>query len=212
VFTGLTVTIEEVNGRIVQTWHLEDYFGLATQLGLRFPCSALRTDKHMALDERTAVVTGAARGIGHAYCQRLAADGASVVAVDIDDPTDSLKDLSGDGEKLGLVCDGSQPEQISAAAAAVIERFGRCDILVNNAGIFPATSLDSVTAELWHRVQAVNVEAVLLFAQAFAPGMRAAGRGRIVNTGSANTVPDPARRPLTAEFPAAARAVTAPPA
>ncbi len=142
----------------------------------------------MALNEKTAVVTGAARGIGQAYCQRLAADGANVVAVDIDDPASSLKELPGDGEKLGLVCDVSQPAQISAVAATVIERFGRCDILVNNAGIFPAADLGSVTVELWHRVQAVNVEAVLLFAQAFAPGMQAAGWGRIVNTGSANTL------------------------
>jgi NAD(P)-dependent dehydrogenase (short-subunit alcohol dehydrogenase family) len=142
----------------------------------------------MALNGKTAVVTGAARGIGHAYCQRLAADGANVVAVDIDDPADSMKDLPGGGEKLAQACDISRPEQISAVAAEVIKRFGRCDILVNNAGIFPTTDLDSVTAELWHRVQSVNVEAVLLFAQAFAPGMRAAGWGRIVNTGSANTL------------------------
>jgi NAD(P)-dependent dehydrogenase (short-subunit alcohol dehydrogenase family) len=142
----------------------------------------------MALNGKTAVVTGAARGIGHAYAQRLAADGANVVAVDIDDPADSVKELSGDGERLGLACDVSKPEQIAAAAATVAGRFGRCDILVNNAGIFPAASLDSVTVELWHRVQAVNVEAALLFAQAFAPGMRAAGWGRIVNTGSANTL------------------------
>jgi hypothetical protein len=56
-----------------------------------------------------------------------------------------------------------------------IERFGRCDILVNNAAVFPATDLGGVTAELWRQVQAVNVEAMLLLAQAFAPGMTAAG-------------------------------------
>lgn len=142
----------------------------------------------MTLDGKTALVTGAARGIGHAYCQRLAADGAHVVAVDIDDPAESLTDLTGNGEKLGLVCDISRPEQIDTVTRTVLDRFGRCGILVNNAGIFPTTTLDDVTVELWRRVQAVNVEAVLLFAQAFAPGMMAAGWGRIVNTGSANTV------------------------
>lgn len=142
----------------------------------------------MALNGKTALVTGAARGIGLAYCQRLAADGANVVAVDINDPAGSVKELPGSGEKLGLVCDISQPGQIGGVAGTVLERFGRCDILVNNAGIFPATDLASVTIELWRQVQAVNVEAALLFAQAFAPGMKAAGWGRIVNTGSANTL------------------------
>ncbi|HEY0718802.1 MAG TPA: SDR family oxidoreductase [Streptosporangiaceae bacterium] len=147
----------------------------------------------MTLNGKTAVVTGAARGIGYAYCQRLAADGAHLVAVDINDPSDRIRELPGPGEKLGLVCDVGLPEQIDAVAATVIERFGRCDILVNNAAIFPATGLDRVTVPVWRRVQAVNVEAILLFAQAFAPGMREAGWGRIVNTGSGNTllqVPD----------------------
>ncbi|OZM83927.1 short-chain dehydrogenase [Pseudonocardia sp. MH-G8] len=142
----------------------------------------------MTLRGRTAVVTGGARGIGYAYCRRLAAGGADVVAVDVDDPSEQIDGLEGDGTKLGLTGDISRPEEIDAVAGTVTERFGRCDILVNNAGIFPATDLDTVTVDLWRRVQAVNVEAALLFARAFAPGMRAAGWGRIVNTGSANTL------------------------
>ncbi|WP_225102208.1 SDR family NAD(P)-dependent oxidoreductase [Streptomyces sp. CoH27] len=142
----------------------------------------------MGLDGKTAVVTGAARGIGYAYCRRLAADGAHVVAVDINDPADAVAELTGGGDKLGLVCDISEPSQVDAVAGTVLDRYGRCDILVNNAGIFPFTDLDQVTIELWRKVQAVNVEAILLFAQAFAPGMRAAGWGRIVNTGSGITM------------------------
>ncbi len=141
-----------------------------------------------ALNGRTAVVTGAARGIGWAYCQRLAADGANVVAVDINDPAGRVQDLPGPGQKLGLACDLSHPGQIAATAGTVIERFGRGDILVNTAAIFPATDLGTVTVERWRQVQAVNVEAMLLLAQAFAPGMTAAGWGRIVNTGSGNTL------------------------
>jgi NAD(P)-dependent dehydrogenase (short-subunit alcohol dehydrogenase family) len=142
----------------------------------------------MTLEGKTAVVTGAARGIGHAYCQRLAADGANVVAVDINDPTDSIADLSGVGKKMGLVCDISQPEQIDTVRKVVNDSFGRCDILVNNAAIFPYTNLDDVTIQVWRKVQATNVDAVLLFAKAFAPGMRDAGWGRIVNTGSSLTL------------------------
>ncbi|MFI6346137.1 SDR family NAD(P)-dependent oxidoreductase [Streptomyces sp. NPDC050560] len=142
----------------------------------------------MALDGRTAVVTGAARGIGYAYCRRLAAEGANVVAVDVDDPADGVRELPGGGEKLGVVCDVGEPSQVDAAVAAVLDRFGRCDILVNNAAVFPFTDLDGVTIELWRTVQAVNVESILLFSRGFAPGMRAAGWGRVVNTGSGITL------------------------
>ncbi|WP_194891638.1 SDR family NAD(P)-dependent oxidoreductase [Catenulispora pinisilvae] len=142
----------------------------------------------MSLIGKTAVVTGAGRGIGLAYCRRLAADGANVVALDVNDPAEALAALTGPGEKVGHVCDLARPEQIEAAAAAVLERFGRCDILVNNAAIFPTTDLETVTLQVWRTVQAVNVEAMLLLAQAFVPGMKAAGWGRVVNTGSANTL------------------------
>jgi NAD(P)-dependent dehydrogenase (short-subunit alcohol dehydrogenase family) len=142
----------------------------------------------VALDGKTAVVTGAARGIGYAYCQRLAADGANVVALDIEDPAAAVRELPGSGDKVGLVCDVGEPSRVDTAVGTVLDRYGRCDILVNNAGVFPFTDLDHVTIELWRRVQAVNVEAILLFARAFAPGMRAAGWGRIVNTGSGITL------------------------
>lgn len=142
----------------------------------------------MAPDVRTAVVTGAARGIGHAYCRRLAADGVNVVAVDVDDPSSAVAQLTGGGDKLGLVCDVSDPAQVDTVVRTVLDRYGRCDILVNNAGVFPFADLDHVTLDLWRTVQAVNVEAILLLARGFAPGMRAARWGRIVNTGSGITV------------------------
>lgn len=142
----------------------------------------------MTLEGKTAVVTGAARGIGRAYCRRLAAEGANVVAVDINDPTNGLAELTGTGKKVGLACDISQPEQIGVVVRTVSEQFGRCDILVNNAAIFPYTNLDTVTIEVWRKIQATNVEAVLLFAKGFAPGMKDAGWGRIVNTGSSLTL------------------------
>jgi NAD(P)-dependent dehydrogenase (short-subunit alcohol dehydrogenase family) len=141
----------------------------------------------MWLNGKTAVVTGAARGIGHAFCDRLAAEGAHVVAVDVDDATPSLAALGGAGEKLALRCDVSRVEHVEAVRDAVIARFGRCDILVNNAAVFPTTTLDDVTLEVWRRVQATNVESVLHFAKAFVPGMTAAGWGRVVNVGSSIT-------------------------
>ncbi|HWK93023.1 MAG TPA: SDR family NAD(P)-dependent oxidoreductase [Luteimicrobium sp.] len=142
----------------------------------------------MTLQGHTAVVTGAARGIGLAYVERLLADGADVVALDLDDPTDAIAGLPGAGRRLGLVCDISDGAAVEGVCREVLDRFGRVDILVNNAGIFPTTSLETVTIDQWRQVQAVNVEPILRFAQAFVPGMRAQGWGRIVNTGSANTL------------------------
>ncbi|MGW0762943.1 SDR family NAD(P)-dependent oxidoreductase [Streptomyces sp. NPDC002814] len=142
----------------------------------------------MTLQGKTALITGAARGIGHAYCRRLAADGAHVIAVDINDPTAGLAGLPGDGAKTGMVCDVSQPEQIEALAATVLKRFGRCDILVNNAAVSSPTNLDNVTLQAWRRIQATNVESILHFALAFTPGMKTAGWGRIINTGSSITL------------------------
>jgi len=144
-------------------------------------------DGDMTLDGKTAVVTGAGRGVGLGYCERLAADGANVVLVDIKDPAERAAELDGQGEKLSIVCDIAEPEQVDTAVTAVLERFGRCDILVNNAAIFPNTNLDDVTIDVWRRVLAVNVDAALLFAKAFAPGMKESSWGRIVNTGSGIT-------------------------
>jgi NAD(P)-dependent dehydrogenase (short-subunit alcohol dehydrogenase family) len=141
----------------------------------------------MPLEGKVAVVTGAARGLGRAFCARLAAEGANLAAVDIDFAGVSLADLPGAGEKIALRCDVSDAAQIKAVEREVSSHFGRCDILVNNAGIYPLTPFDSLTLEEWHRVQATNVDSVLLFAMAFAPAMKATGWGRIVNLGSGIT-------------------------
>ena len=142
----------------------------------------------MGLEGKTAVVTGGRRGIGRAFCERLAADGANVVIVDREDATDILAELPGNGEQVAMVCDVSQPEQIRSVGVKTIERFGRCDIFVNNAAYMPISDLLSMTSDLWRLVQATNVEPIVLFAQAFVPGMTAAGWGRIVTTGSSITL------------------------
>lgn len=142
----------------------------------------------MPLEGKTAVVTGGGRGIGRAFCERLAADGANVVVVDLNDPAAVVDALPGCGKKAGMVCDVSDPEQVKSVAATVIERFRRCDILVSNAAMLPVSDLGTLTSDLWRRVQATNVEPLLHFAQAFAPGMAAAGWGRIVTTGSSSTL------------------------
>src|SRR3954467_1976133 len=87
---------------------------------------------------RTALVTGAAAGIGQAYAKRLAEDGANVVVADIADGAETvgLVEAAG-GEGLAQRCDVSSAEDVAAIAAAAKERFGGVDILVHNAGIYP---------------------------------------------------------------------------
>lgn len=142
----------------------------------------------MTLEGKTAIVTGGSRGIGRAYCERLAADGANLVIIGREDVTPLLAALPGRGEKLALTCDVGEPAQIETAAAAALARFGRCDIFVNNAAYMPMTTLETITSEVWRRVHAINVEAIVHFAKAFVPGMTAAGWGRIVATGSSVTL------------------------
>jgi NAD(P)-dependent dehydrogenase (short-subunit alcohol dehydrogenase family) len=141
----------------------------------------------MNLKGKTAVVTGGNRGIGRAYSERLAAAGANLVVIDIQ-PNDTLQPLPGAGERREILADVGDPDQVWGASMAVLEQFGCCDILVNNAAVMPITTLDTVSSKIWRQVQAVNVEALVHFAQLFSPGMAAAGWGRIVATGSAVTL------------------------
>lgn len=144
----------------------------------------------MNLSGKTAVVTGGARGIGRAYCERLAADGANVVVIDRNEgDTHKLSEtLQGQGETMAIAADVSEPNQIAAASKAVMERFGHCDIFVNNAAWMPVFDLKSITSEAWRKVQATNVEPIVFFAQAFVPEMLKAGWGRIITTGSGITL------------------------
>lgn len=136
----------------------------------------------MILQGKTALVTGAAGSIGAAVAKALAAAGAKVILVDVAQaPTESL------AEKLGgcaVQTDLGDADSLSAMAADVLNRFGRVDILVNNAGVLNNAMIAATTLQEWHRVHSINVDAALLLAQAFLPGMRAARWGRIINMSS----------------------------
>ena len=124
---------------------------------------------------RTALVTGAANGIGRAIAECLAAEGAQVVAVDIE----AIPDLAASvhGLRWDLSDTASLDRLIAEAEAAV----GTLDVLVNNAGIFePALAVD-LTLESYNRVLAVNLHAPVLLASRAARGMIDRGYGRIVN-------------------------------
>ena len=135
-----------------------------------------------------AVITGAAGGLGHAFALRLAAGGLSIAVVDCVDTGPTVRAIRQQGGiAQGFHCDLRQPEQIGYLRGQVLEHFGRCDVLVNNAACIPLKSLDDTTLLDWSDCQAVTLDAPFLLSQAFAPGMRERGWGRIVNLASSNT-------------------------
>lgn len=134
------------------------------------------------LDGRVAVITGAANGIGRAYANRLAADGATIAVLDVADGAQIVAELEAAGAKAAsFVVDLADPDQVTEAAQQVSAALGDAHILVNNAGIYPNQSFDDMQIEDWRRMFAVNVESMFLTSKAFAPGMKTAGWGRIVN-------------------------------
>jgi NAD(P)-dependent dehydrogenase (short-subunit alcohol dehydrogenase family) len=127
------------------------------------------------LEGRTALVTGAANGIGRAIAERLAAEGAQVVAVDVEEIPDLGASIH--GLRWDLSETGSLDGLVSEAEAQV----GALDVLVNNAGVFePALAID-LTLDSYNRVLAVNLHAPVFLSSRAARGMIERGYGRIVN-------------------------------
>lgn len=134
---------------------------------------------------RIAVVTGAAAGLGRAYAERLARDGAQVVVADVSDGSETVESISGaGGQAIATSCDVSSAESVESLRATVQQRFGRCDILVNNAGLHAPVSWKTLTFDQWRRVLSVNLDSMFLTCKAFAPAMEHHGFGRIVNISS----------------------------
>jgi NAD(P)-dependent dehydrogenase (short-subunit alcohol dehydrogenase family) len=130
---------------------------------------------------RTALITGAAAGIGQAYAQRLAEDGARVVVADIADGAETVGLVEAAGsEALAVECDVSSAEAVAAAAAAAKERFGTVDILVHNAGVYPIVPFTEMTFEQWRKVMSVNLDSMYHACHELLPGMLEQGWGRIL--------------------------------
>ena len=134
-------------------------------------------------DEKVALVTGAARGIGLAAAKRFLADGWRVALLDIEVETlrATMTTLAKPNATLALECDVSDARAVANAIAKVGERFGRLDALVNNAGIAIFKPLLETTQDDWNRVLAVNLSGPFICTQAAAPLMREHGGGAIVN-------------------------------
>jgi 3-oxoacyl-[acyl-carrier protein] reductase len=137
------------------------------------------------LTGQTAIVTGAATGIGEAIAQRLAAAGATIAVVDLDLAGAGQVAAALGGGSFAIEADVTQAVSVKAATEEAIRRTGRIDILVNNAGIAGrAASIWEQRDEDWQRIIAVNLTGVFNFCRAVVPHMRSRGYGRIVNIAS----------------------------
>jgi NAD(P)-dependent dehydrogenase (short-subunit alcohol dehydrogenase family) len=143
-----------------------------------------------SLDGKVAIVTGGSRGIGRAYAEALAGQGAAVVIADLLE-TEGAEAVAAIGTKGGRAVfqrvDVSDPDSTEAMARRAVTEFGSIDILVNNAAMFASLiggPLDEITIERWDRTMAVNVKGPWLCIKAVVPHMRARGGGAIVNQSS----------------------------
>ncbi len=140
-------------------------------------------------DGRTAIVTGAAQGIGEAYARALAAEGASVVVADLNrelGETVAKQIVSDGGSAAFQEVDVAEPDSALELAAFTIDRFGGVEHLVNNAAIYGGMKLDSLLTVPWDyykKFMSVNMDGALNVCRAVVPHMRAAG-GSIVNQSS----------------------------
>ena len=144
------------------------------------------------LKDQVLIVTGGAHGIGLAYCEGLAAEGARVVVADIDGQgADAVAASLGEAghDALAVTTDVSQPESTDTMARLTMERFGRIDGIINNAAIYqrPAVTrgpFEEIPVEEWDRLMGVNLRGVFLCCRAVVPHMKVQGSGKIVNISS----------------------------
>ena len=144
------------------------------------------------LHDRVAVVTGGGHGIGKAYCQGLAKEGAAIVVAELDAEAaqrvaDDLNEFGHDA--LGIQTDVADQTSIQSMVERATQQFGHIDVLVNNAAIFASVPMsrlpiEEITVEEWDRMMAVNLRGMFLSSRAVLPGMKSRGWGRIINISS----------------------------
>jgi len=138
-------------------------------------------------NERVALVTGGASGIGKATVQRIAAEGGSVVIADVQDEAGAAvvaEIEQGGGSAAFVHLDVTDEQGWADAVAQTIDRFGRLDILVNNAGIGDTEPIEVTTVETWNKVVAVTQTSVFLGMKAAAKALKQSGNGSVVNISS----------------------------
>lgn len=144
-------------------------------------------------NQRTALVTGAAGGLGEAFALRLAADGHRLVLTDRLPCTELAERIRAAGGQADTWrCDLADIADVQRFADTVLAQLERIDVLVNNAAFMPQLPLEALTPETWRQIMTVNVDAPFALAQRLTPAMSERGWGRIVNLASSTVWGPPA--------------------
>jgi len=143
----------------------------------------------MRLQDRVAVITGAAQGNGRAIAEAFAREGASTVIADIsaEAARATAQEIASIGQaSIGLYVDVTKAADVNNLLAQSIKEFGRVDILVNNAGVIGRYDFLEISELEWDRVMDINLKGTFLCGQAFARHMKERGGGVIINIASVN--------------------------
>jgi NAD(P)-dependent dehydrogenase (short-subunit alcohol dehydrogenase family) len=146
----------------------------------------------MQLQNKVAIITGGARGLGREFALRFVKEGAKVVVCDILDCEPTAREIqSAGGEVLGLHTDVTSEKDTTEMARKTVERFGRIDILVNNAAMYGGIEnknfmrpFEEITTADWDKMMAVNLKGIWLCCKAVTPYMKKQASGKIINIAS----------------------------
>ena len=141
----------------------------------------------MRLENKVALISGGARGMGAVEARLFAKEGAKVVIGDIrkeEGRQIEAQIAEAGGECLFIFLDVTKEANWAEAVESTVARFGKLDILINNAGIFPMEKVEDTTPESWDQVMDINAKGVFLGTKAAIPAMRQSGGGSIINLSS----------------------------
>jgi 3-oxoacyl-[acyl-carrier protein] reductase len=142
------------------------------------------------LDNKVAIVTGGARGLGKVYCLRMAEEGAKVVVADIlireaEETASEIKAKG--GAAIAVKADVTSEAETQRMAEEAVKKFGRIDILVNNAGFYHGMSrkpFNEIPSEEWDKMMNVSAKGTWICSKAVFPQMKKQGKGKIINVSS----------------------------
>jgi NAD(P)-dependent dehydrogenase (short-subunit alcohol dehydrogenase family) len=142
----------------------------------------------LGFQDRVAIVTGGASGLGKAMVMRFVEEGCRVVIPDINGPAAATTaadiEKKYPGSAISLQVDVTNQDDVKRMIQTVLGQWGRVDILVNNAGICPVVAFEDLTVDMWDKVMTVNLRSMFLCTQAVVSVMSKAGYGKIVNIAS----------------------------